>query len=99
MGLPDKTSPNAFTQDLFLRGGLSASVVIAVRTDFRPEVAKSPEDIVLTLLPSDGHLEWVPRGSPEWRPNYLIAAGRSIRPDCLPFLPLIGGTGAISIKG
>ena len=66
MGLPDKTSPNAFTQDLFLRGGLSASVVIAVRTDFRPEVAKSPEDIVLTLCRAtaiwNGCLEAVPSG-------------------------------------
>jgi hypothetical protein len=54
---PDRTDPKKFSQELFLRGGLSTFVDLAVKANFRPEVAENPEDMILRLLPSDGHLE------------------------------------------
>ncbi len=32
-------------------------VDLAVKANFRPEVAENPEDMILRLLPSDGHLD------------------------------------------
>jgi hypothetical protein len=56
-GDPNMTSPAAFSRDLFLTGALGQLVENAIETKFDPEGAETPEDLVLRLLPSDGHLD------------------------------------------
>ncbi len=56
-GCPDRSDPKTFCQDLFPRGALASLVEIAVKADFRPEVADNPEDMIPGLLPSDSHLD------------------------------------------
>ncbi len=55
---PDRSSPERFARDL-LQNGPSATRLaeLAVRQKFNPASAESPEDLILRLLPSDGHLE------------------------------------------
>lgn len=54
---PSQTSPQAFSQDLFLSGALSKLVANAIKIEFKPADVDNPEELVSTLLPSDGHLD------------------------------------------
>ena len=56
-GAPATSNPQKFSSDLFLTGALPRLVENAIATNFDPEGAETPEDLVLRLLPSDGHLD------------------------------------------
>ena len=57
VGEPSRKNPRAFARDLFLSGALATLVEMALEADYSPETAESPEDMILRLVPSDGHLE------------------------------------------
>jgi len=53
-----RQSPREFAQDLLLTNPETIALAeMAVEKGFNPEVAETPDDLILRLLPSDGHLE------------------------------------------
>lgn len=52
---PDHSSPEAFSRDLI--EGMRVMVDQAMEQEYDPQTAESAEDLVLRLLPSDGHLD------------------------------------------
>lgn len=58
IGSPRNETPRAFAQDLFLTNpGTTPLVQQAIKMQFNPESAETPDDLILRLLPSDGHLD------------------------------------------
>jgi hypothetical protein len=54
---PTRESPRAFARELFLSPSLTSLMRQAAANQFNPESAESPEELVLNLTPSNGHLE------------------------------------------
>lgn len=52
------TKPEIFTRDLLeSRSAVKWLAELAIEAKFNPASAESPDDLILRLLPSDGHLD------------------------------------------
>lgn len=54
---PSRDSPEEFSSDLMSDQGIKRLVQKAEAQGFNPGSAESPSELILGLLPSDGHLE------------------------------------------
>jgi hypothetical protein len=54
---PSHRSPEAFSQDLMSDQSIRSLVRRSQHSGLNPQFAESPLDLILRLLPSDGHLE------------------------------------------
>lgn len=50
-----RSSPQAWAADLMSQPGLKRLAKAAERSGTNPQFAESPQDLILRLLPSDGH--------------------------------------------
>ena len=96
VGLPNKTSQKAFSQDLFLSAASRRSwrSRCGQTSGWRPPIARRPwcggcyRATAIWIRCIDA-VPVPPRKMRGWRHNYLLTAGRSIRPDCLPVSAVI----------
>lgn len=55
-GNPSRKTPRGFSRSLFLSNP-SVAALVAKTKDLNPNNAESPQDLILALLPSNGHLD------------------------------------------